>query len=557
MSGANFNDTDRKAERHNSIVTIRKESDFPTPILAPDGIMRIPLDITTSYVFDLGELEISTPFLMPERLLGLERVRMQSFTNTTFIYTGADEPLFFGRNAGALESDKVDWVSQTPGKKCFDMVSGFGLVSITIFNTAFLDWDMGFLSGFAIFGRRFGMVRPRGALRLHNVTRVFIDNLRFVTPPGGNANPNFILTGGDNLANPKFENTLVQLMLAGQSFFSVDKGSSYPQVGFENIPFDGIAGTFFETDLSGSLSAMAALSSLIIGSVTAYEQYLNDGTNFTLVTDVGHDVYVGLTVNHTDTTFYNGIHIVTRVLGLNQYVMDKLYVTDEFSGNYTGVGTRITTTLPHKLTDHRTTDITGTTNYNGTGQEVLNVTSITFDIIKLFMGNDATGNYLTQSLDQTDVNVLAENNGALPVSKKVGEVDLAPVIPLVVGGSNAQYAQINGIDWTASSLEEFTSTSAGVLTYIGLNPATFTIIGTATIINTGGPASILGMRIAKGGVTIASSEGTTQNGTPTQVTSLAVVDLNPGEDVSLFVSHITGGDTVTVNQATLLVSGIK
>ena len=124
MSGANFNDTDKQAEQFDAVQVIRKESDFPDPILAPDGGMRIPLEITTSYVYDPGELEISTPFLVPERLLGLERVRHQSYTNTTFIYTGT-APLFYGRNASALEVDKVDFVAQTPGTKCFDMVAGF------------------------------------------------------------------------------------------------------------------------------------------------------------------------------------------------------------------------------------------------------------------------------------------------------------------------------------------------------------------------------------------------------------------------------------------------
>lgn len=411
---------------HDSVSIIRQESDFPSPVEAPDGVMRIPLEITTSYIFDVGELEISTPFWMPERLLGLERVRMQSFTNTTVIYTGNDT-LFWGRNAGALESDKVDRVAQTPGTQCFDMVAGFGLVSLTIFNTAFLDWDMGFIDGFALFGRRFGMVRPVKPFRLHNLTRCFVDNLRFVAPPDPPAEPasHFVMTGGDGLANPKFENTLTQPMQPGQSYFALDAGSDYQQIGFENVPLIGSDGSFFELDLTGSISAFADLSVLIDESATAYELYSEDGSNFTKVTSsVAHSVYVGLTVDHIGTTNYNGQHTVVRVLGNDQYVMDVLHAGDESSGSYTGIGTRVTTLAAHKLTEHRTTEISGSgdANYDVSGLEVLNVVTPGFDITVPFSTSPATGNYMTTSLDEKHVSVLAVNNGALPNSMTLSSV---------------------------------------------------------------------------------------------------------------------------------------
>jgi len=801
-----------------SVVTIRTEADFPDPIVGPDGEMRIPLDITKAYRFDLGELEVETPFLLPERLLGLERVRMQSLTNTTFIYTGT-ATLFYGRNASALESDKVDWVAQTPGTRCFDVVGGFGLVSYTIFNTAFLDWDMGSIDGVALFGRRFGMVRPRAPLRLHNLSRCFIDNLRFVTPPSTTMSPNFVLTGGDGLANPKFENTIVQAIGYDQSFFAIDAGSSYAQVQFENIPFDGMGGTFFEKPIRGDNTAYANLVSLITGSPTEYLLYSDDGTNNTIVTDVAHSVYPGLVVDHSGTPggVYDGQHIVTRVPDLDHYVMDILYVSDETSGSYTGIGTRITTapilpweiasasfsgnifniifeeedpfavqfkpdglkmfvvgtdsmtvyaydltspwlvtsaryngeffnvsgqdTLPvgvsfkpdgtkmfiaggtndtifaydlffdwdvstamynaefkliaeeslirgftfkpdgdkmfvvglteadvfaydlgtdwdissavyngeffpvaqdgspqsvdfrddgekmfvsgqandrifaydlsaawdassasyngeffnpvneennmrdvvfktdgsdmfvlgmekmeviayslsaaFSLTEHRTVEITGSGvgAYDQPGLEVLNVADPVFDITVPFVSNPATGAYVGSSLDQTDITVLAENNAALPDSRSTGEVNLAvPVI--AVAGSNDDFVEIGGSDWTATNLEEFTATTAGVLTYIGLNPASFIALATATLEKTGGSSANLAQRIAVNGNTLASSQGATQNSTPTQVTSTAIVELRPGDNVFSFVHNIDTGDTVDVNLATLLVSGM-
>jgi len=125
-----------------TVKTIKVEADFPAPILAPDGNMRIPLDISIDYVFDVDQIDITTPFLMPTRLLGFERVRFQSHTNTTMNYTGTI-PLFWGRNQGPFETDKVDYIGISGNEIAFDMVAADGTIPLTIFNTGFVNIDMG------------------------------------------------------------------------------------------------------------------------------------------------------------------------------------------------------------------------------------------------------------------------------------------------------------------------------------------------------------------------------------------------------------------------------
>lgn len=534
--------------------TIKVEADFPTPILAPDGVMRIPLDITVSYNFDVGELEVATPFLMPERLSGFERVRFFSPTNTTFIYTGTDS-LFWGRNSSSLEIDKVDFVADTPGTICFDMVAGPNVVNFTLFNTAIIDFDTGFVSGYGVFGRRLGIDRSRGPFHIHNAPRCLIDNLRISSDISGAIKPNFLFTGGDETTLTVIENVLSEILNAGQSHVAVDSGFVAKQTSFQNFGFNDDGGSFFETELTGAISAFADLAGLITGSSADYTQYL--ATTEVLVTDVGHDAYVGLQVNHTGTTNYNGQHTVLRVLGNDQYVMDATYVGDELGvGSYTGIGTRVTTTAPHKLNNHRATAITGTTNYNGTGLEVLNAVSPDFDITTPFVADDATGTYSTTSLTETSTSVFAANNGDLPDSKKTGEVDLSVPITVLDTGSADSFKLIGGTNWTTVNTEQFTANSAGELVYVGVNATTFAVSGNATIEKDGGGSAVLALRIAKEDVTIPTSEGATQNSTPTQVSSLAVITLEPGEKVALFVQNTGDTNDVIVNLATLLVSGM-
>ena len=94
------------------------------------------------------------------------------------------------------------------------------------------------------------------------------------------------------------------------------------------------------------------------------------------------------------------------------------------------------------------------------------------------------------------------------------------------------------------------------MTYVGVNATTFVVSGIATVEKDGGGSAVLALRIAKEDVTIPTSEGATENATPTQVSSLAVVTLAPGEKVALFVQNTGDTNDVIVNLATLLVSGL-
>jgi len=536
-----------------TVKVIREESDFPTPELAPDGVLRIPLDITAAYIFDIGELSIATPFQMPERLLGFERVRFFSPTNTTLIYTGTDS-LFWGRNSSSLEIDKVDLVAQDPGTICFDMVAGPNVVNFTLFNTAIIDFDVGFTSGYAVFGRRLGIDRSRGPFHIHDAPRCLISRLRISSDTTGSTKPNFLFTGGDETTLTVIKDVLSEVLEAGQSHFAIDSGFVAKQTSFQNFGFNDDVGRFFEAELDGNIITYQNIMLLISHTTLTYE---NDGNDNVLVTTSGlHNIYVGLIVDHINAGVYTGQHLVIKALdNSDQYVIDADYDGDETGGSLVGIGTRVTTAAAHKIDKYRVTTIVGSTNYNGVGIEVLNTSSNSFDIATVFAGDDATGNFSTTSLTEKDVSVSAVDNGDLPNSKHVGEVDLSLPSGLDILDSGDAPTQITSVSWTTELAEEFTGLD-GVLTYIGIHPSSVLVQGTATIENSGGGADTLALSIARNNTPIMSSEGTTANNTPTQVSSISVVDLVTDDEISLYVENKTSSTDVTVYQATLITIGM-
>jgi len=539
-----------------TIKIIREESDFPSPVLAPDGVMRIPLDITAAYIFDVGELSVATPFQMPERLLGFERVRFFSPTNTTFIYTGTDS-LFWGRNSSSLEIDKVDFVADTPGTVCFDMVAGLNVVNFTLFNTAIIDFDVGFTSGYAIFGRRLGIDRSRGPFHIHDAPRCLIGRLRISSDISGAIKPNFLFTGGDETTLTVVEDVLSEVLNTGQSHFAVDSGFVAKQTSFHNFGFNDDNGSFFEPELTGSINEFQSLISLISNTAINYE---DDGNGNVLVTTISdHNVYAGLTVEHSSAGpgIYDGQHLVIAVPGNNQYVMDATFIGNTNQSALFGIGTRVITTMAHKLNKHRVTTITGTINYDGIGLEVLNPVTLSFDITIPYVFNDAMGTYSTTSLTEKDVGVFAANNGDLPNSKKIGEVSLSVPTGDIIGSGGGP-VHISGLDyddWIVEQMVQFTGSTTGVLTYIGINPVAVLVQATATVTKSGSTQT-LALSIAKNLASVPSSEGVTSNSTPTQVSSFALLDLVTNDNISLFVENKTNGDEMVVHQATLITIGM-
>jgi len=122
---------------------------------------------------------------------------------------------------------------------------------------------------------------------------------------------------------------------------------------------------------------------------------------------------------------------------------------------------------------------------------------------------------------------------------------------VVTIGSAGVFVAIGGTAWTSDISSRFTTTSAGVLTYISEQDSIFLVSGVATIEKVVGGTDVLEMRIAKNGTTIPKSGSFTEAATPTTVSSQALLSLTKNDTLQLFVANNTSAGNIDVNIANL------
>ncbi len=399
---------------------IESEADFPALVMAPDGVMRHPISVNLLQAIDTPVLNLSNPFwLLDDNGTFLSAHRFSGVVNCIVNYTGTDS-LFYCESMSYFSLGSIVWQASVPGTKLFDIQAATSLATISVIEVStstFIGFAMGDLINIDAIKFEFVAITPLDTLHI-NGSDILIA-FRDVTPDtsfvGAINKPAYLFTG--NISNITIDNNKPNLN-AGDSFLAIDSSAvidseanivnnAYPTT----APYD-----FFEPDLTGSITQFEDLSGIITGTVSTYE---SDGVGNVKVTsnDNIDDVYIGLNVIHTSTA-YNGTFQVIKKLGINSYVMNAVYTSDDTNGSYVASGTRVTTSSAHGFNSFRGVDVSGTTNYNGT-EIAYNAIGSQFDINTPFVADDATGAWLVSSLNQTDNTVFAANtNGSLPASEK-------------------------------------------------------------------------------------------------------------------------------------------
>lgn len=549
-----------------SVKVISQESDLPAVILAPDGVMRHPLAPFTKYFFDtdtVGAITLVNGLLWPS-------YTGTKFFATTEIETGtvgeirfsgpSSETFIQGENVAAYAFTNCQFVSVNGGKFIDLTQNEFVLGGGFADRVGLRGWgNLGDLRNFSTMNWRTIALTDWGdSLKIHNtptrsinISGVVVVQTSF---PSANA-PVFILTGGGTTS---VLNTSDLFLNNGEDFIGISKDfNSSNQINISNQGFGGAAGTgFFQRQLTGSITAVDNLISLITGSVTAYA---DDGLGRVLVTHAGHDAYVGLKVIHSGTTNYNGTFTVVRKVGVDQYVMDATYVGDEGSGSYTGQGIRMTAAA-HKMSDFRSTVITGTTSYNVEDQKVYNVSVNTFDMETLYVGVD-TGTFTTDSLMENE-RLLVKNNGAQEDSTKVGSMYMTSSQVVIINSQNI-YERVAGIsssNWINFNSEQWlVDTVNGTLEFIGINPTRFYASYDASVLKDSGGADKIACRMRKTiapdfstFVEIPSSQSQAQNSTTTGITGQASLLFKTGEKIDLATANLSTSGNVLVELASFI-----
>lgn len=113
------------------------------------------------------------------------------------------------------------------------------------------------------------------------------------------------------------------------------------------------------------------------------------------------------------------------------------------------------------------------------------------------------------------------------------------------------FVAIAGTNWSSTIAERFTTTAAGILTYIAETDINVQILLTSTIEKVGGGTDQLCARIAINGTTQSETESCTENASPTSVTSQGLFNLSNGDTIQGFVANVDATANIIVDLSNL------
>jgi hypothetical protein len=162
----------------------------------------------------------------------------------------------------------------------------------------------------------------------------------------------------------------------------------------------------------------------------------------------------------------------------------------------------------------------------------------------------ATGGNIVPS----DIRWNFEDNTGLENSTSDAEVYLTAQTTVTVSAISTFY-DIGGVNWASDFASRFTTTTAGVVTYIGERDLPITVTGTATVSKVGGGSDVIAMRIAINGTPAAKTNTQTQNATPTALPVNGLFTLSTGDTVSLQVANNTTTANIVCDNSCLVIRG--
>lgn len=150
-----------------------------------------------------------------------------------------------------------------------------------------------------------------------------------------------------------------------------------------------------------------------------------------------------------------------------------------------------------------------------------------------------TGGVTTlNGIGNDDIRWEFEDVTGVPDSRKAAESYLLTLETVTIAATST-FVAIAGANWQSDVAARFTTSTAGILTYISEVDTTFLVTGTAGISKVGGGTDQLELRIAKNGTTLPKSGSVTANSAVTSVNSQSLVELTTGDTLQLFVANNT------------------
>lgn len=565
MSGANFNLVDRvpRPKDPARIKDVFSLADFPDLALAPDGIMRSPLEIGVEYV-------IHEPFPLP-RMLVPRAISLTAFnvnvlrsasSNVGLLFDGTDTPHIWGREVGPfaiLDSQCFDIGNGGAGRSTvlLDLVGG---TSVSFFASVFSTYF-----NFKQMGRFVDIAYQFGQLLSSNFESGFVNRVT----PGADISHRVI---GSRMVQQSTSSPMIKPLYcflggpmttaiaignislnSGDSAICIDSAATGVfSIGGNSYGGPAASGNFFRPDISESLTEMAEAEIAITGFS---DSTADPGVDTTVSFGAIQRFTRGQIIEIGDAGApYDGTHAIVRVAA-DESSFD---INVTFAAPATG-NVKITrvTAVGHGLVEGETNTISGTTSYNVTTQTLF-VTEDTFDIPVAFVADDATGTVASTSQNETTVGVDVQNNGAQANSKSIGSMH---------ANGNTTATTITTINtWVdldldasavaSSNIERWvlTNTTTGELRYEGTRPFNGQVAVNMSGFGQAGQDDYEFRIVVNGSPTSDGIvSGTSTNSQGRNVALLAPISAVTGDLVRPQLQNITGNDDFTFENVAMII----
>lgn len=154
---------------------------------------------------------------------------------------------------------------------------------------------------------------------------------------------------------------------------------------------------------------------------------------------------------------------------------------------------------------------------------------------------------------------IANTNINIPPSRIIGNMIINTPVNLSIAVISTPVV-INDVTtstlntWTPGIIEGFTfDSNTGTLTYDRIDNISVQVIASSTIAKTGGGLNNIGTKIALNGSPISSSYSITRNTQPTNVTSVAVIQITQNDTISLMGQNDSGTSDISILLVTFIV----
>lgn len=196
---------------------------------------------------------------------------------------------------------------------------------------------------------------------------------------------------------------------------------------------------------------------------------------------------------------------------------------------------------------------TGTTIISGlTGSGNINTGGRALVSSNIFNGTGTALSGITTQDDQWDFTDNVFEDGTTMNTRVAADAFLtaSTTVTISVAGT---YVAVGGVNWSTEIDDRFSVSTAGLLTYIGLDSVEVIVTAVSTVEKVGGGADQICTKIAVNGTVSDKTIACTENSTPTGVVSQGLFTMTTNDTMQLFCANITGVSNVIVSESNVTV----